>query len=58
MNLSMLGWTKDHEVLNAIIKFVPINMMNLFQSFKRSTNALFHNPSVFSDSFFPILIFL
>lgn len=46
--MSSFIWKKD-KVLNAIIQFVKVNMVNFFFTTQRSANMVFHNKSMFSN---------
>jgi len=50
MAFNMLGICKNNKVLNSIVKFVAIDVMNALACFKFSTKMLFHNITMFSDS--------
>ena len=47
---SMLGMGKDREILNSIINFIPIEVVNILRNKKLTPDMLFHNESVLKKS--------
>ena len=37
---------KQHKIVNRIVGFISVNMMDVFASFKRATKVFFHNNSM------------
>lgn len=47
MNQVMLSASKNHEVLNAVIRFIVVNVMNNLIAFKRDARCFFNYKAMF-----------
>ncbi len=51
VNNRMFGWRNNLKIIDRIIQFVPINVVNMFVLFQGAPNGIFNYYSMFKNSF-------
>lgn len=49
VNSSMFSRTNNHQILNSVVGLVPIDVMDEFVRRQRSSQVLFHDPTMFPE---------